>query len=66
MFYSVNFNRFKWFQKATAKNLRFHINTVNRGEEVIINFRGKSLDKLIPYTEEPVSKRPILADLCVG
>ena len=41
--------------KATAKDLRFHskelIDTVNRGEEVIITFRGKPCAKLIPYIE---------------
>ena len=42
--------------KATAKDLRFHskelINTVNRGEEVVITFRGKPCAKLIPYREK--------------
>jgi prevent-host-death family protein len=42
--------------KATAKDLRFHskelLDTVNRGEEVVITFRGKPRAKLIPYTEE--------------
>jgi len=42
--------------KATAKDLRFHskelLDTVNRGEEVIITFRGKPCAKLIPYREE--------------
>jgi len=42
--------------KATAKDLRFHskelIDTVNRGEEVIITFRGKPCAKLIPYIEK--------------
>ena len=41
--------------RATAKDLRFHskdlLNTVNRGEEVIITFRGKPCAKLIPYNE---------------
>jgi len=41
--------------KATAKDLRFHskelIESVNRGEEVIITFRGKPCAKLIPYQE---------------
>jgi len=41
--------------KATAKDLRFHskelLNTVNRGEEVVITFRGKPCAKLIPYRE---------------
>jgi prevent-host-death family protein len=42
--------------KATAKDLRFHskelLDTVNRGEEVVITFRGKPCAKLIPYEEE--------------
>lgn len=41
--------------KATAKDLRFKskelIDTVNRGEEVVITFRGKPCAKLIPYQE---------------
>lgn len=39
--------------KATAKDLRFHskelIASVNRGEEVIITYRGKPCAKLVPY-----------------
>ena len=42
--------------KATAKDLRFHskelIETVRRGEEVIITFRGKPCAKLVPYEDE--------------
>ncbi len=42
--------------KATAKDLRFHsrelLDTVNRGEEVIITFRGKPCAKLIPYKDK--------------
>lgn len=42
--------------KATAKDLRFHskelLDSVNRGEEVIITFRGRPCAKLIPYKEE--------------
>ena len=42
--------------KATAKDLRFHskelLDTVSRGEEVIITFRGKPCAKLIPYREK--------------
>lgn len=42
--------------KATAKDLRFHskelLDTVNRGEDVIITFRGKPCAKLIPYSEK--------------
>lgn len=41
--------------RATAKDLRFHskklIETVNRGEEVIITFRGKPCAKLVPFEE---------------
>ena len=42
--------------KATAKDLRFNskglLDTVNRGEEVVITFRGKPCAKLIPYEGE--------------
>jgi prevent-host-death family protein len=42
--------------QATAKDLRFHVkellNTVNRGEEVIITYRGKPCAKLVPFSEE--------------
>lgn len=41
--------------KATAKDLRFHsrelLDTVNRGEEVVITYRGKPCAKLVPYEE---------------
>ncbi len=41
--------------KATAKDLRFNskelLDTVKRGEEVVITFRGKPCAKLIPYEE---------------
>lgn len=41
--------------KATAKDLRFHskelLDLINRGEEVVITFRGKPCAKLIPYRE---------------
>ena len=41
--------------KATAKDLRFHskelLDTVNRGEEVVITFRGRPCAKLVPYRE---------------
>ncbi len=41
--------------KATAKDLRFHskelIDSVKRGEEVVITFRGKPCAKLVPYQE---------------
>ena len=42
--------------KATAKDLRFNskglLDTVRRGEVVVITFRGKPCAKLIPYEEE--------------
>lgn len=45
--------------KATAKDLRFHakelLETVNRGEEVIITYRGKACAKLVPF-EEPAKQ----------
>ena len=41
--------------KATAKDLRFHskelIDSVSRGEEVVITFRGNPCAKLVPYQE---------------
>ena len=41
--------------KATAKDLRFHskelLDSVSRGEEVVITFRGKPCAKLVPYSE---------------
>lgn len=46
--------------KATAKDLRFHskelIESVARGEEVIITYHGKPCAKLIPYQEKRRSK----------
>ena len=42
--------------KATAKDLRFHstdlLNTVKRGEEVVISYHGKPCAKLVPIEEE--------------
>ncbi len=42
--------------KATAKDLRFHskelIETVSRGEEVVITFRGKPCAKLVPFEKK--------------
>ena len=42
--------------KASAKDLRFHskelLDTVNRGEEVVITYRGKPCAKLVPYEEK--------------
>jgi prevent-host-death family protein len=41
--------------QATAKDLRFHskelLDTVNRGEEVVITYRGKPCAKLVPIAE---------------
>ena len=41
--------------KATAKDLRFYLKelleSANRGEEVIITYRGKPYVKLVPFTE---------------
>lgn len=46
--------------KATAKDLRFNakavLETVGRGEEVIITFRGKPCAKIIPYEERSGKK----------
>lgn len=42
--------------QATAKDLRFHskelLNSVARGEEIVITYRGKPCAKLIPIDEE--------------
>jgi prevent-host-death family protein len=39
--------------KATAKDLRFHskelLDTVSRGEEIIITYHGKPCAKIVPY-----------------
>ncbi len=47
--------------KATAKDLRFHskelIDSVARGEEVIITFRGKPCAKLVPYQEQKIKDK---------
>ena len=44
---------------ATAKDLRFHsrelLETVSRGEEVIITYRGKPCAKLVPFSSETES-----------
>ena len=46
--------------KATAKDLRFHskeiLDTVSRGEEVIITYRGKAQAKIIPLDIDTVTK----------
>jgi len=48
--------------KATAKDLRFHsrelLDTVSRGEEVIITYRGKSCAKLVPFNEKKDKQMP--------
>ena len=42
--------------KATAKDLRFHskelLDTVRRGEEVLITYRGKPYAKLVPIEDD--------------
>ena len=42
--------------KATAKDLRFYskelLDSANRGEEVIITYRGKPYAKLVPIAEK--------------
>ena len=42
--------------QATAKDLRFHstdlLNTVKRGEEVVISYHGKCCAKLVPIEDE--------------
>jgi len=42
--------------KATAKDLRFHskelLDTVRRGEEVLITYRGKPYAKLVPVEDD--------------
>ena len=42
--------------KATARDLRFHsrelLETVRRGEEVVITYRGKPCARLVPFEEE--------------
>ena len=46
--------------KATAKDLRFRskelIDTVKRGEEVVITFRGKPCAKLVPLDNQKEQK----------
>jgi prevent-host-death family protein len=53
--------------KATAKDLRFHskelLDTVNRGEEVVITFRGKPCAKLVPYQEIKKNIRSVKSEL---
>jgi prevent-host-death family protein len=46
--------------QSTAKELRFHtkeiLNSVHRGEEVIITFRGKPYAKIVPLKESKKDK----------
>ena len=46
--------------KATAKDLRFHtkelLESVKRGEEVIISYRGKPCVKIIPIEKKEKRK----------
>jgi len=54
-FQSVNLIK-RYIVKATAKDLRFHskeiLDTVSRGEEVIITVRGMPQAKLIPLDKD--------------
>ena len=47
--------------QATAKDLRFHskelLDSVARGEEVVITYRGKPCAKLIPIEEENTGRK---------
>lgn len=49
--------------QATAKDLRFNVkellDTVTRGEEVIITYRGKPRAKLVPFEDEPVGENEL-------
>jgi prevent-host-death family protein len=53
---SINHDNQEAVMKATAKDLRFHskelLDTVNRGEEVVITYRGKPCAKLVPIKHE--------------
>lgn len=46
--------------KATAKDLRFHtgsiLDSVSRGEEVIITYHGKEKAKLVPLQEAEIGE----------
>lgn len=52
--------------QATAKDLRFHVKelleTVARGEEVVITYRGKACAKLIPIEENASEEKDSSAD----
>jgi prevent-host-death family protein len=54
--------------KASAKDLRFHskelLDTVNRGEEVVITYHGKPCAKLVPYGKR--QKKPVHKDELFG
>ena len=47
--------------QATAKDLRFHskelLDSVARGEEVVITYRGKPCAKLVPIEEEKKDRK---------
>lgn len=49
--------------KATAKDLRFNskelLDTVSRGEEVVITYRGKPCARLVPYEQAENNKGKI-------
>lgn len=46
--------------QATAKDLRFNtrelLETVTRGEEVVITYRGKACAKLVPISKDQVEE----------
>ena len=46
--------------QATAKDLRFHakelLETVTRGEEIVITYRGKACAKLVPIGKETLEE----------
>ncbi len=46
--------------RATAKDLRFNVkellDTVTRGEEVIITYRGKPHARLVPFEDDTVGE----------
>lgn len=48
--------------QATAKDLRFHtkeiLESISRGEEVVITYRGKPHAKLIPFQDSKAASLP--------
>jgi len=60
IFQSINFIELENEMRASAKDLRFYskniLETVSRGEQVIITYRGKPCAKLVPLEEENTGK----------